>query len=220
MATGFRTLLLAATLSIAATTGTAIAGEEDKGFYIKAGYGGNNIDSVDNCDHSSTPCTVGTYYLKDSNNSWDIGLGYDWGSFRSEFSYERTNQDLKSYAGTDNVEYTASKDTDLEIDSYDLGLYYDFDKLDLGKFTPYVGFVYGFTDVNVGDHNANASDVPGGSSSTNKIEYKLGLDYEIANNVDIYGEGSYIIINDIRVKDNDYTDIEGYGAKFGLRYRF
>jgi len=221
MATGIKSLLVAASISMAAIVSPAMAGEEDKGFYLKAGYGFTNIDSADNCDYTSTPCTVGTYYLKDDNNSWDLGLGYDWGnSIRSEFTYQKSNYKLKEYAGTNNTRYAATGDTDVEVTSYDFGLYYDFEQLGLGNFTPYAGIVYGLSTGDVGTHTVDSTTVTGGDDDVNKMVYTLGLTYEVTNNVDVYGEASYIDYENSRIKDNDYKNLEGVGATFGLRYRF
>ena len=194
------------------------AGEENKGAYVFIGGGTTQLD-----DTGASETLSGTKYEidfgLDSGFSYSAGVGYDFGKFRIEGSYNKANNDIDSFtakaAGT-GVTTTASGD--VEISTWAFTGYYDFENE--SKWTPYVGAGIGTTKVAIEKLTIAGINTGDGDGDATTYQLKLGTSYEVAERTDLYGEVGYTIIEDLDIEGTDMDSTNSWGFQAGLRVRF
>ena len=143
-------------LSASAITSPVIAEENDgKGWYGTAGIGfvSPNDPTGDECLTLSGNRYCADYdFGFDAGISGEIGVGYDFGKFRVEATYSRSNTSMDDVSaditenGVDVITLTSKVDDgDTAQNSFMLNAYYDFDTD--SKFVPYVGGGIGYTEI-------------------------------------------------------------------------
>lgn len=211
----------------------ALAEEKDgTGWYGTAGIGflSPNNPSGDECVKITGICAFLDYeYTFDTALSGEIGVGYDFGKFRVETTYTRSNTSLSKVSadvtvlGTKlaNVSSTVN-DGNTNLNSFLVNGYIDFDTK--SKFVPYLGGGIGYTNVNFASYTSTEGTtvVKSGSGSSGAFGYqaKAGLTYLASEKVDIFGEAIFSGTTGFSIDTVDVDSITSWGARAGLRYRF
>ena len=137
-----RNSLVTALILGASCGGTAIA-EETKGFYVTVGGGTNVFQDVDWDETLDGEKYQGDVEV-DSNFSIDGGIGYDFGKWRTELTYQSMPTELDSLSAEKvigSVGVTATASGDIDVTSYFATVYYDLPDYEIGNKTlvPYLG---------------------------------------------------------------------------------
>jgi len=201
----------------------ALEAEESRGFYLTGSYGSSAITKADwkakinlsvgdisrDINHKGT--------LKFKNGSGlDTGLGYDFGRFRTELSYSQSNNEIKSIKAEINENVLgydekgtptqASASGDLKISNIFINSYLDFPIGNSKKFTPYIGGGIGGSKLDIDDITVSGEEVKGASTWLFGYQWKLGLNYSISKNFNIFGEGA----------SSGFSDLGAAGEEYGL----
>ena len=200
----FLSLLLVGSASIPC----AVVAEE-KGIYIFGSAGTARINDID------YPASLGGVKEEfDYGFSPELGIGYDFGTFRTEASYSIINSDTSKIGGIDVSGY------DTEIKSFFLSAAYDFraDK----KWQPYIGVGVGKSEIET-SLSVGGTKVSASVDDITSVKVKVGVNYEATDNVDIYGEVYGAAIEDISITSagTTYTlkDASSSGISVGIRYK-
>jgi len=223
----------AAVLSSAIASSPAIAEERDpKGWYGTAGVGflSPNDPAGDECVNilGSKVC-AGYDYKFDDAFSGEVGVGYDFGKFRVEATYTRSNTSLnkaKADVSVDGIKYVtlSSKvdDGDANINSFLINGYIDFETD--SKFVPYVGGGIGYSKINFSSYTVKVDGftVKSGEGSDGAFGYqaKAGVSYLASEKVDIFGEAIFSGTTGFSIDSANVDPITSWGARAGLRFRF
>ena len=201
-----RKAALAAALAIASVISPAIAEQKDRGIYATLGAG------IGVYNDSTIPSgSGGGKILFDNGFSGDIGLGYDFGSIRTEFTYNKIKNEVDKIQGY-------NSNVALEFETFFLSAYYDFrsDK----AWQPYVGIGVGSTTIySSSSYSTNLNLVPGNVTMTSG-KVALGLNYRASDNFDIYGEYSAQRYDDFKIGTYTYSDDGMNIATLGTRIKF
>lgn len=168
-------------------------------------------------------------YTLDTALSGEIGVGYDFGQFRVETTYTRSNTSLSKLSGDVTVQGTKLatvsykvNDGNTNFNSFLVNGYIDFDTK--SKFVPYVGGGIGYTNVNFSSYTVKAggAELKSDSGSTGTFGYqaKAGITYLASEKVDIFGEAILSGASGFTISNVDVDSINSWGARAGLRYRF
>ena len=201
----------------------ALKAEESRGFYLTGSYGSSAITKADwkakiNLSINNVSNDVNHKgKLKFKNGSgWDTGLGYDFGRFRTELSYSKSNNEIKSIQaeidenvlgfGIKGTQTEASASGDLKISNIFINSYLDFPIGKKKKFTPYFGGGIGGSKLDIDDITVSGEEVKGASTWLFGYQWKLGLNYSISKVLNIFGEGS----------SSGFSDLGAAGEEYGL----
>ena len=227
-------LVLASAIALGAATPSFAeeAPSAKTGFYATLGLGANSTRDV-GVTYSELDAAFGTAIKGEiksgSGFSGDIGVGYDFGKFRTELTYVNTNIDVDSLAvSTSTASGTASITSGAQTNSLMFSGYYDF--VNKSKWTPYVGAGLGYTRITVdpiaGSITANNQTVSG-SNLTDKYsksllgyQAKVGVSYEVTPVTNIYLEGTYQGTENFSDGSTKFDGIDPLGGKIGVRYYF
>lgn len=222
-----------ATASLATIATPAIAEEKDgKGWYGTAGVGflSPNDPAGDECVTilGSKVCADYDYKFDDAF-SGEVGVGYDFGKFRVEATYTRSNTSLnkvKADVSVDGIKYVtlSSKvdDGDANLNSFLINGYIDFETD--SKFVPYVGGGIGYTKINFSSYTVKVDGytVKSGEGSDSAFGYqaKAGVSYLASEKVDIFGEAIFSGTTGFNIDSASIDPVTSWGARAGIRYRF
>lgn len=184
---------------------------EEKGVYLFGSAGLGTINDIDFINVDNNQAGKITY---DNGFSPEIGIGYDFGSLRTEVSYSIINAD------TDKILGQSVNNDENKVKTFYLSAAYDFraDK----KWQPYIGVGVGKSEVE------NSYTIEGVKAKASKdgltsVKFKLGVNYAASDNLDIFGEAYRAITEDITqtVEDTTVTvkDLSVSGILLGLRYK-
>ena len=178
--------------------------------------------SIDNI--SSDVNHKGTLKFK-NGSGLDTGLGYDFGRFRTELSYSQSNNEIKSIKAeidedvlgfpVKGTQAQASASGDLNISNIFINSYLDFPIGNKKKFTPYFGGGIGGSKLDIDDITVSGEEVKGASIWLFGYQWKLGLNYSISKNLNIFGEGVSSGFSDLGVAGEEY----GLESTSDLSYR-
>ena len=197
---------LAAAFAIASSISPAIAEQKDKGIYVTVGAGIGMYN-----DMAIASGSGGGKIQFENGFSGDVGFGYDFGSIRTEFTYNNIKNEVDNIQGY-------SSTVDLEFETFFLSAYYDFrsDK----AWQPYVGIGVGSTTIySSSSYSTNLNLVPGNVTMTSG-KVALGLNYRASDNFDIYGEYSAQRYDDFKIGTYTYSDDGMNIATLGTRIKF
>lgn len=225
--------LIAAAIGTASVSSPAFAEEKDrKGWYGTAGIGflSPNNPSGGECTTilANKVCTDYDYTF-DTGLSGEIGIGYDFGKFRIETTYARTNTSLSEVSADVSVNNfkTASvssrvNDGNTNLNSFMVNGYIDIDTK--SKFVPYVGGGIGYSEINYSSYTVKILGVDAKSSSGSSgafgYQAKAGLSYLASEKVDIFGEAVFTGTTGFELDTVNVDSMTAWGARAGLRYRF
>ena len=147
----------------------------------------------------------------DSGFSGEFGIGYDFGKFRTEFTYNGTNTDLTTVQGV-------TTDIGVDVTTWMVSAAYDFraDK----KWQPYLSAGIGKStiEVDLAQTIGNVAVVVDDDDITS-AKIKLGVNYESNENLDIYGEVWSQGFDDFTIGTLEFEDCGMAGLSLGLRYK-
>ena len=178
------------------------AEEKNKGVYFLGSIGAGRMNDIE----FSAALGGGTAQF-DGGFSGEIGLGYDFGSLRTEFSYNSTNTPLDGVT-----------DVDVDVKSFLLSAAYDWrsDK----KWQPYIGAGVGSStiDLNLGA-TVGGTTLTAGDDNITTFKLKAGVNYEASEDIDLYGEIWGQGFDDFTIGLIEFTDVSVSGASLGLRVK-
>ena len=224
---------VAVALSTSAIASPVIAEENDgKGWYGTAGIGfySPNDPTGDECLTLSGNLYCADYDLGyDAGISGEIGVGYDFGKFRVEATYSRSNTSMDDISAdiTENgvdiaTATTKVDDGDTNLNSFMLNAYYDFDTN--SKFVPYVGGGVGYTNIDFAGFTVTAAGETlksdEGSDGAFGYQAKAGISYLASDKIDIFGEAIFSGTSGFSISTVDIDPVTAWGGRVGLRYRF
>jgi opacity protein-like surface antigen len=178
------------------------AEEKTKGTYFVGSIGSGVVNDI-----TFAANLGGGTATFDPGFSGEIGVGYDFGNIRTEFTYNSTTSSLTDVDGLD----VSSK-------SFLLSAAYDWraDK----KWQPYVGLGIGSStiDINIAA-NIGGTAVTAGDDNISTAKFKVGVNYEADENMDLYGEFWGQAYDDFTIGLIQFTDITTSGVSLGIRVR-
>ena len=198
----FRKSLLALSIASLSAIAPLTAEEKYEGVYFVGSIGSGRMNDIE----FSAALGGGTAQF-DSGFSGDIGVGYDFGSWRTEFTYNSTNTPLDGIANVD-----------VDVKSLFLSAAYDWrsDK----KWQPYIGAGVGSStiDLNLGA-TVGGTTLTAGDDDITTVKIKAGVNYEASENLDVYGEIWSQGFDDFTIGLIQFTDVSVSGASLGLRVK-
>ena len=226
-------LVLASALALGAATPSFAeeAPSAKTGFYATLGLGAVKTSDVGVTD-SDVDAAVGAAVkgeIKiDTGFSGDLGVGYDFGKFRTELTYVRTTGSLDSVTGTSGANSgTLQATSDVSTDSLMVSGYYDF--ANKSKWTPYVGAGIGYTKLKA-DPIVGAVTIAGttytgtvtekGNEDLFGYQAKIGVSYAATPALSVYAEGTYQGTGGFTAGTTKYEGLDSFGGKIGVRYYF
>jgi len=185
--------------------------EDSKGLYINGNFGSSAINKADWKATISEIDYKGKLKFKDGSG-WETGLGYDFGRLRTELTYGQSNNDIKSI--TAQINEGLNKGTtadatalgDLQITNIFLNSYLDFPIGEEKKFTPYIGGGIGGSKLAIDNITVVNEELKAANTWLFGYQWKLGLNYSISQNLNIFGEGT----------SSGFSDLGAAGDKYGL----
>ncbi len=225
MAFSLSKALPALALLLASSSAPAIAGghkfdsSDEGGFYLSVGGGVSQITSNDWDYAVEGKKQFEGDFEYDSRFAFEGGLGYDFGNqFRLEATYLTFGGEVNSSTVDTTGSYSTTDVGDIYVSAAMATAYYDF-KTD-SQITPYIGGGAGFGTVNTVDGDIGGREVYGDAHQTVVYQFKLGVSYEVADNSDLFLEGTYAGTGHVDAKDIDYGTITAWGGRAGLRFSF
>ena len=197
---------LTVALAVASTISPAIAEEKEKGLYATLGAGiGRHLDI------GIASASGGGDIKFESGFSGDVGLGYDFGSIRTELTYNNVNNEVDTVQGN-------SSNVAVEFESIFLSAYYDFraDK----NWQPYAGLGFGNTTITATESYSGNITLSAGDDNISSAKIALGVNYKANENFDIYGEYSAQAYDDFTIGSYTYTDCGLVALTIGTRIKF
>jgi hypothetical protein len=190
------------------------ASGQGTGWYVTVGAGGawpGNWDFQDNLDEynfSGNANLTGGF-------SVDGGVGYDFGTLRTELTYGFTRASLHK-VHFDNIE-TFNGSGNVNKNDVMASVYLD---IPFGSWVPYIGGGIGYTNLSTPSYTID--DMRFGSDNQGLFGWqaKVGVSYVMNWNTDIYVEGTYSGASGFQGDNFDYSSFNNWGAKLGFRYRF
>ena len=207
-------------ITILGTYFTEVKSEESTGLYLTGNIGTSSFTSADWKGEVSGLAYKGDLKF-DDGTGWELGLGYDFGRFRSELSYGNSNNDIKSISAKINegtlsgtsVESSASGD--LKISSILINGYLDFPIGKQKKLTPYLGAGIGGSKLDIDNITVAGEELESANTWLFGYQAKLGLSYSLNKGIDIFGEGIYSAFSDLGAAGEKY----GLGSNSDINYR-
>ena len=194
-----RNSLIALSISSLSAFSPLSAEEKTKGTYLVGSVGTGVMNDID---------FVGGGTVKfDPGFSGEIGLGYDFGSWRTELTYSSLTTTPED-----------ASDIDVEVNSFLISAAYDWraDK----KWQPYVGLGVGASTVDINlDATVGGTAVTAGDDNIATAKFKLGVNYEASKDIDVYGEFWGQGFDDFTIGLVEFTDITVSGVSLGIRVK-
>ena len=193
-------------LALASLASLTPLGAEEKGTYFVGSIGAGQMADID-----IAASLGGGDFEFDPGFSGEFGIGYDFGKFRTEFTYNGTNTDLTTVQGF-------VTDIGVDVSTWMISGAYDWraDK----KWQPYLGAGIGQSTIEV-DLARTVGSVAVVVDDDNIISFKIkaGVNYEATEDVDIYGEVWSQAFDDFTIGTLEFEDCGMTGVSLGLRYR-
>ena len=193
-------------LALASIASIAPINAEEKGTYFVGSIGTAQVEDID----ISSGLGGGDFEF-DSGFAGELGIGYDFGKFRTELTYMGTSGDLDKIQGT-------NTDIDVEVGTWMVSAAYDWraDK----KWQPYLGVGVGSSRVEAKDAQTVGSvAIVVDEDNITAVKVKAGVNYEATENLDVYGEIWSQGFEDFTIGTIEFEDVTMQGASVGLRYK-
>ena len=198
----FRNSLLALSIASLSAIPSSIAEEKTKGTYFVGSIGSGAMNDI-----TFSASVGGGTATFDPGFSGEIGVGYDFGNIRTDFTYNSTTTPL---AGTTGV--------DVQVNSFLLSAAYDWraDK----KWQPYVGLGVGSStiDINLAT-TVGGTSITAGDDNIATAKLKLGVNYEASKDMDVYGELWGQGFDDFTIGLIQFSDVSVSGVSLGFRVK-
>ena len=169
---------------------------------------------TDSFDVNSDASVGGVVRSVDISSDEDFGYGLaigrslietDSGSFFIELGYQDSENDVEgiNFNGNNFSDSAGTAAGDLSVETLSLTAIYRFNT---GKFKPYLGFGIGYTDADLDIRYGGSVNGPAGSppfindsDSAFSVQYRVGAEYSITDNIAILAEYRYLDADDINV---------------------
>ena len=195
-----------ASLALASVASLIPVNAEEKGTYFVGSIGLGQMADID-----IAASLGGGLFEFDSGFSGEFGVGYDFGKFRTEFTYNATNTDLTTVQNE-------STDIGVDVSTWMVSAAFDFraDK----KWQPYVsaGIGQSTIEVDLAQTIARVAVVVD-DDNIKSVKIKAGLNYEATEDLDIYGEVWGQAFDDFTIGTLQFEDCGMAGVSLGLRYK-
>ena len=195
----FRNSLIALSIASLSAFSPLSAEEKTKGTYLVGSVGTGVMNDID---------FVGGGTVKfDPGFSGEIGLGYDFGSWRTELTYSSLTTTPED-----------ASDIDVEVNSFLISAAYDWraDK----KWQPYVGLGVGSSKIDINlAATVGGTNITAGDDNIATAKLKLGVNYEASEDMDIYGELWGQGFDDFTIGLITFTDVSVSGVSLGFRVK-
>ena len=204
-------------ITILGTYFTEVKSEESTGLYLTGNIGTSSFTSADWKAEVSGSDYKGDLKF-DAGTGWELGLGYDFGRFRSELSYGNSKNDIKSISAKINgtsADSSASAPGDLKINSILINGYLDFPIGKQKKLTPYLGAGIGGSKLDIDNITVAGEELESANTWLFGYQAKLGLSYSFNKGLDTFGEGIYSAFSDLGAAGEKY----GLGSNSDINYR-
>ena len=193
-------------LALASIASISPINAQEKGTYFVGSIGYGQMAEIDIAANLG-----GGEFEFDSGFSGEFGIGYDFGKFRTEFTYNGTNTDLTTVQGV-------STDIGVDVTTWMVSAAYDFraDK----KWQPYLSAGIGKSTIEVDlAQTIGTVAVVVDDDDITSAKIKLGVNYESTENLDIYGEVWSQGFDDFTIGTLEFEDCGMTGVSLGLRYK-
>lgn len=143
----------------------------------------------------------------DPGFSGEIGVGYDFGDIRTEFTYNSTNTPLEGFTNVD-----------VDVKSFFLSAAYDWRAEK--KWQPYIGLGIGSSNVDINlAATVGGTSLTAGDDNIATAKFKLGVNYEASDSMDVYGELWGQGFDDFTIGLIQFTDVSVSGVSLGIRVK-
>ena len=166
----------------------------------------------------------------DSTGFYSVAIGTQSKYFRLEFNYQGANVSTSSINVTNSVtgaSAVSSITPEFELDIKSYMLYGYIDANNDAKFTPYLGFGAGISEISGEDQTATVAGANYSLIGTDESAFtfggKVGANYQISDSTAIYTEGTYMNIGEISVGTAipvNYDATHIYAVSAGLKFNF
>ena len=193
-------------LALASLASLTPLGAEEKGTYFVGSIGAGQMADID-----IAASLGGGDFEFDPGFSGEFGIGYDFGKFRTEFTYNGTNTDLTTVQGF-------VTDIGVDVSTWMISGAYDWraDK----KWQPYLGAGIGQSTIEVDlARTVGSVAVVVDDDNITALKIKAGLNYEATEDLDIYGEVWGQAFDDFTIGTLEFKDCGMTGVSLGLRYK-
>ncbi|MFN9547099.1 MAG: outer membrane protein [Cyanobacteriota bacterium] len=190
------------------------ASGQGTGWYVTVGAGAawasnwNYQDNLDRYNFDGNINTVGGF-------SVDGGVGYDFGTIRTELTYGYTRASLNKMHVNNYDTFNSSGN----VDKNDVmaSAYID---IPFGNWVPYIGAGIGYTNLSTPSFTVDGERFSSGNKGLFGWQAKAGVAYVMNWNTDIYIEGTYSGASGFETDSLNLSSFNNWGAKLGFRYRF
>ncbi len=203
----------------------AQAGEEKTGFYGVLSVGVLNLDDPDWDTTVSSTAYGGSADLDSDGAAYELGIGYDFGNWRTDLTYSVSEHDLDSCTETKQSAACATGGQGSgDLNTFMANVYYDIETE--SKFTPYLGAGIGTTEISPDNIKVAGTEYDLKSEDTTTYQLKAGVSYEVSEKVNLLGEATYRKYDDIKTSTDvanvefNVDEISSWSFLFGARYRF
>ena len=197
-----RNSLLALSIASLSTISPLLAEEKTKGTYFVGSIGAGAMNDI----VFSAALGGGTATF-DPGFSGEFGIGYDFGSIRTDVTYNSTTTPL---AGTTGV--------DVQVNSFLVSAAYDWRAEK--KWQPYVGLGVGSSTIDINlAATVGGTSITAGDDNIATAKLKLGVNYEASEDMDIYGELWGQGFDDFTIGLVTFTDVSVSGVSLGFRLK-
>jgi len=203
--------------------------EDSKGFYGTLGLGYAAYQDIGLSESILGQPVKGSLAVT-GGFAGEAGLGYDFGSVRTELTYIYNNSSLNSLdVSVAGVGINAPlSDGNVNSNSVMASVYIDIPTN--SRWVPYVGGGLGYSNISWG---AYRTDLPsnGGLIGSTRIQNpgsqgvlgyqgKVGLSYLANKKTDIFVEGVYQGTSNFTIDTSNADPLSSWGARLGARFRF
>ena len=198
-----KTLIPLAFASIA--TFAPLNAEEKKPYFV------GSIGAGQMADIDIAASLGGGNFEFDTGFSGEFGIGYDFGNFRTEVTYNATNTDLTTIKGV-------GTDIGVDVTTWMVSAAYDW-RVDK-KWQPYLsaGIGQSTIEVDLAQTVGNVAVVVD-DDNISTVKIKFGVNYEATEDLDVYGELWGQAFDDFTIGTLEFTDCGMSGVSLGLRYK-
>ena len=179
---------------------------EEKGTYFVGSIGAGQMADID-----IAASLGGGDFEFDPGFSGEFGIGYDFGKFRTEFTYNGTNTDLTTVQGF-------VTDIGVDVSTWMISGAYDWraDK----KWQPYLSAGIGQSTIEVDlAQTIGSVAVIVDDDNITAFKVKAGVNYEATEDLDIYGEVWGQAFDDFTIGTLQLEDCGMTGISLGLRFK-
>ncbi len=193
-------------LALASIATFAPINAEEKGTYFVGSIGTGQMADID-----IAASLGGGDFEFDSGFSGEFGIGYDFGKFRTEFTYNATDTDLTTVQGV-------TTDIGVDVSTWMISGAYDWraDK----KWQPYVSAGIGQSTIEVElAQTIGSVAIVVDEDDITAFKIKAGVSYKASEDLDLYGEVWGQAFDDFTIGTLEFEDCGMTGVSLGLRYK-